>query len=535
MHGRRLGAALTGLALLFTMAVGIAGASELTPGPLVQVSGTSPFLSCTADAIGSQSGTVYLNSEVEPWIDVNRTNTSNVVGIFQQDRWSNGGARGLVAGVSFNGGASCTLVPIPKVTVCSGGTAANGGNYQRATDPWVTLRPQRQPVPAVPVLQRRSPPFTTEDFDHALLASKSTNGGLTWTDPVVVIRDTAPTSSTTSSRSRQTRRTPVSSTRSGIDSSSRERSGERRGVVPCERLPGPDLVRPEHERRPVVGAGAPDLRPGPERPDDRQPDRRAAGRHAGGHLHRVQQRKHEASSAAATVRVLRSTDKGVTWSGPFLVDRLGTIGDQRSRDRCTPSGPATSSRTSRSTARTGGLYAVWQDARFSGGQNDGDRVLAVARRRAHVVDADQGQPDADENPVREPAGVHAVRRGCQRRHDRRHLLRLPQQHGRSEHPVDRLLRRPLPPDDGDRMHEPTSWGNEDRLTDVPFDMRRRALRGRLLHGRLRRPRGDRRLPGALLAAARQRSVERLLPAPRAVAPRWRGASSPRHHQSPSRR
>ena len=66
MQRRRLGAALTALALLFTMVVGIAGASDLTPGPLVQVSGTSPFLGCTADAVGTQSGTVYLNSEVEP-------------------------------------------------------------------------------------------------------------------------------------------------------------------------------------------------------------------------------------------------------------------------------------------------------------------------------------------------------------------------------------------------------------------------------------------------------------------------------------
>ena len=86
MHERRFGAALTALALLFTMVVGVAGASDLTTGPLVQVSGTSPFLGCTADGVGTQSGTVYLNSEVEPWIDVNRANTSNVVGIFQQDR-----------------------------------------------------------------------------------------------------------------------------------------------------------------------------------------------------------------------------------------------------------------------------------------------------------------------------------------------------------------------------------------------------------------------------------------------------------------
>ena len=192
MQRRRLGAALTALALLFTMVVGVAGASDLTPGPLVQVSGTSPFLSCTADAIGSQSGTVSLNSEVEPWSDVNRTNTSNVVGIFQQDRWSNGGARGLVAGVSTNGGASFTLVPIPKVTVCSGGTAANGGNYQRATDPWVSFGPSGNLYQLSLSFNDVSPPFTAEDFDHALLASRSTNGGLTWSDPVVVIRDTAP-------------------------------------------------------------------------------------------------------------------------------------------------------------------------------------------------------------------------------------------------------------------------------------------------------------------------------------------------------
>ena len=71
--------ACLGLALA---AVGPVAAGPLTPGPLVQVSGTSAFLGCTADAVTSQSGTVYLNSEVEPWIDVNPTNSSNVVGIW---------------------------------------------------------------------------------------------------------------------------------------------------------------------------------------------------------------------------------------------------------------------------------------------------------------------------------------------------------------------------------------------------------------------------------------------------------------------
>ena len=72
------------------------------------------------------------------------------------------------------------------------------------------------------------------------------------------------------------------------------------------------------------------------------------------------------------------------------------------------------------------------------------------------------------------------------------------------------------------MHEPAQLGERGPAHQRALRHARRALRGRLLHGRLRRPRGDRRLPGVLLAAARQRSVERLLPAPRAVAPRWRG-------------
>src|SRR3954447_22895830 len=119
------------------IAAGITAAT-FTTGPLVQVSGSSPFATCTADAAASQSGTLYLHSEVEPWIDVNRANVNNLLGLWQQDRWSNGGSRGLVAGVSSDGGSSWRQVVVPKITLCSGGTAANGGGYQRVTDPWVS-------------------------------------------------------------------------------------------------------------------------------------------------------------------------------------------------------------------------------------------------------------------------------------------------------------------------------------------------------------------------------------------------------------
>ena len=371
MHGRRLGAALTALALLFTVVVGIAGAGDLTPGPLVQVSGTSPFLGCTADAVGTQSGTVYVNSEVEPWIDVNRANTSNVVGIFQQDRWSNGGARGLVAGVSLNGGASFTLVPIPKVTVCSGGTAANGGNYQRATDPWVTFGPNGNLYQLSLSFNDVSPPFTTEDFDHALLASRSTNGGLTWSDPVVVEKRHGAKCLQRQAvdHGRPDERRPCLRGLGPARLPAGE-AAQRRRVVPFERVQGSDLVRPEHERRPVVGARARDLRPGPERPDDRQPDRRAAERHARGHSHRVQQREHGQAprrhSARASLYGQRSR------AGPA---RSSSTGSARSRSPTPrpvlPSARARSSRTSGSTGRTGGCTPLGRT-----------RASAVARTTA---------------------------------------------------------------------------------------------------------------------------------------------------------
>ena len=53
--------------------------------PLVQVSGLSPFATCTADDVPGQPGTVFLHSEVEPWIEVNPRNSLHLVGGWQQD------------------------------------------------------------------------------------------------------------------------------------------------------------------------------------------------------------------------------------------------------------------------------------------------------------------------------------------------------------------------------------------------------------------------------------------------------------------
>src|SRR5256886_4686219 len=123
-----------GVAVVAAFAVG--GLALAAAGP-IDVSGLSPFASCTVGG----PGTNFVNSEVEPFVALNPAKPSNIVGVFQQDRWSNGGAHGLVASTSHDGGATWTE-SWAHFSTCSGGTAANGGNYDPASRPGVTFAPK---------------------------------------------------------------------------------------------------------------------------------------------------------------------------------------------------------------------------------------------------------------------------------------------------------------------------------------------------------------------------------------------------------
>jgi len=174
--------------LLFTMILALmitqeVSASGFNVAPLTVITGPSPFAGCTVGATGNPGETLYENSEEEPWVAVNPANPDNIIAVWQQDRWSNGGARALAAGVSHDGGDTWTTT-WAHFSTCSGGTVANGGDFDRASDPWVTFAPNGDAY-------QISLSVSANQTTSAILVSKSTNGGDTWSEPTTLIRETS--------------------------------------------------------------------------------------------------------------------------------------------------------------------------------------------------------------------------------------------------------------------------------------------------------------------------------------------------------
>jgi hypothetical protein len=160
----------------------VPGPPPFTSIPLVRVSPTSTL---AAGCNGAQTGTLYLDAEVEPSVALNPTSPANLIGAWQQDRWSNGGAQGLMLGASFDGGQSWTVSSAP-FSRCTGGNAGNGGDFERATDPWVTFSPNGT---AYALSLSFSGGTLQPGSSSAMLVARSIDGGLTWSAPTTLIRD----------------------------------------------------------------------------------------------------------------------------------------------------------------------------------------------------------------------------------------------------------------------------------------------------------------------------------------------------------
>src|SRR4051794_17646612 len=116
--------------LVFLFANGVLPAGGATVAPLVKISGRSPYASCTP---GSPTGEVaFAQTDANARVAASPADPNDLVGVWEQDVWPTGGAKGLMSAWSPDGGQTWHGSQLPG-TVCSSG----GVRSLRASDPSV--------------------------------------------------------------------------------------------------------------------------------------------------------------------------------------------------------------------------------------------------------------------------------------------------------------------------------------------------------------------------------------------------------------
>jgi hypothetical protein len=189
----KLRRALTAIVASAGAALAVAPAAPASVSPLVQATGSSPFTVGCAGSGHDPTGTVYQNDEVEPWVAVDPANPVHLAGAWQQDRWSDGGAHGLVASTSVDGGRTWrgeTFADFSRCTLLaafgSPAAEATGSEFDRASDPWVTWGFGSRLHQAALTVSR---PDVGLGLDAGIQASYSDDLGATWSQPRLLKED----------------------------------------------------------------------------------------------------------------------------------------------------------------------------------------------------------------------------------------------------------------------------------------------------------------------------------------------------------
>jgi hypothetical protein len=352
------------LAVAGALAAAAAWADVFSASTPIQVSGTSPFAECTADS--GQTGTNFANTEVEPWVDVNPRNANNIVATWQQDRWSDGGARGLVAGVSKDGGQSWNSVVIPGLSVCSGNSA-----YLRASDPWLSFAPNGK---LYHISLSANGGITAAGFPNsAILVSKSRDGGATWGNPIALKTDHGP----------NVLNDKESLTADPTNSSYVYAVWDRLEVADENADRVQVFLHAIGSRGPTwfsrTTNGGASWEPARIIYDPGEINQTIGNQivvlpngDVLDFFDLIFNFTNKDKARGFNVAFIRSSDKGATWSRAKIVDRLQLVAvrdpDNTSRTvRSADFNPDVAVDPSSGNPSSGNLYAVWQDGRFSGG------------------------------------------------------------------------------------------------------------------------------------------------------------------------
>lgn len=342
-----------------------------------------------------QTGIEYRNAEVEPWLDVHLADENNIVGNWQQDRWSNGGATGNLSAYSLDGGTSWAIPPISslpdtgqaKFSRCTGGNAANGGDFERATDPWVSFSPNG-------VAHQVALSINDSNVANAVLTSRSFDKGANWEDPVVVKFDDQAnffndketlTADPTDSRFVYVTWQRIVSPSERASAAAAEHTVSFRSIAWFARSDDNgatyDVVKPVFDPgqfaqtigNQIVVLPNGDLVM----------------------LFNLIRNVGRPANRGFTAAVMRSTDKGDTWSRPIAIDKMITDGV---RDPADGHDVRTADLIPQIAVddNSGALYVVWQDDRFTGEEQiafsrstDGGRTWSATQRISTVGGVNQ--------------------------------------------------------------------------------------------------------------------------------------------------
>ena len=342
---REMRSALVGLVTvgpLLGLGPGVAAASS-DANRLVPVSGPSPFTGCPAAGLDSLLPT----GAVEPVVVANPTDRANVVAAWTQDRF-----RGVVAGVSVDRGRTWRRVVVPGLTRCTGGV------FDYADDVSMSAGPDG-------VVHLSTHVFDADRQRSGLLATRSTDGGRTWSRPATLALQTGSRDgeyaggATAADPADPIMVYGVVPTFS-YPSDPSEPGGSFRGTVVFAR--SLDGGRSWQPARSILDTGAGRLTTGHQLAV--LPDRTLLD------LFTLIDLRENPRRPALQVAVMRSTDRGATWSPPTVVADIRSVGIT---DPGTADPVAGGTRLQPALAvdpASGRVYVAWQDSRFSHGQAD---------------------------------------------------------------------------------------------------------------------------------------------------------------------
>jgi hypothetical protein len=300
-------------------------------GPVIELS--QPYALAGCDDGFQPPGTMTINDAAEPFVAVNPVHPNNIVAA-----WIGGLFQNLITAVSFDGGLSWQQLALP-LTVCTSSQPYLGGG-----DPWLSFAPNGD-LHAIVIV---GPSFSFKSIE----AVKSTDGGLHWSTPIILdTPDFGPDKCTISADPTDSRFVYAAWVRQDAKNHddlafSRTTDGGQTWEPTRSVLRTPSAQFAYNTQILVL-------------PDGTLVD-----------IFEVQFNKVNGPVTSQNLQLMRSSDKGLTWSAPIPAVTMQTILTPGGNTLTIDPDTAQSVRDTDDPSfavdnHSGNLYAVWEDGRFS--------------------------------------------------------------------------------------------------------------------------------------------------------------------------